>query len=156
MQTRLTPASKTAKQIRVASRLSKPSRGTRVTRDEQQSTETLSCGLRAKGEGRTRRRRAGGAARRPVYREQPSFRCCCERCRLMRGAVVRKHHRRNSASVKQIQDRALSIYIRLVLRLRDGLRHKFPSPLRERIARLDVDRTSLAISKVLVQASLPW
>ena len=58
--------------------------GANEVRDEQQSTETVSCGLRAKGEGRTRRRRAGGAARRPVYREQPSFRCCCERCRLAR------------------------------------------------------------------------
>ena len=33
-------------------------------------TETFS-GLRTKGGGRTRRRGAGGAARSPVYREQP-------------------------------------------------------------------------------------
>ena len=33
---------------------------------------------------------------------------------------------------------------------------RIPRPLRERIARLDVDRTSLAVAKVLVQAGLPW
>ena len=100
LQTRLTPASKTAKRVRIANGTSKPSRGTSEARDEQQSTETLS-GLRAKGEGRTRRRRAGGAARSPVYRERPSsFRCCCERCHLTRGAVVHKHNRRVSVSVE--------------------------------------------------------
>ena len=70
LQSRLTPASKTAKRVRIANGTSKPSRGTSVARDEQQSTETL------------------------------SFRCCCERCRLMRGAVVRKHKRRDSVSVE--------------------------------------------------------
>ena len=89
-------------QIRIANGTSKPSRGTSVARDEQQSTETLSCGLRAE---------AGGAffgastacvkkVRNAVTSEQPSLRCCCERCRLMRGAVVRKHNRRDSVSVE--------------------------------------------------------
>ena len=59
-----------AKRIRIANRLSKPSRGTSAARDEQQSTETL------------------------------SFRCCCERCCLTRGVVLQRSFRRNSVSVE--------------------------------------------------------
>ena len=51
-------------------------------RDQQESTEMMSCGLSAEGEGID-----VCQFRRPVYRRQP--RSDCERCRLMRGAVRR-------------------------------------------------------------------
>ncbi len=64
----------------------KPSRGTNEVRDEQESTEMMSCGLSAEGEGID-----VCQFRRPVYRRQP--RSDCERCRLTRGAATKNKNK---------------------------------------------------------------